>query len=177
MIAVLTFATAGTLLLMLVTTRPKGQGGWSWRSPQWLDSRIILHHRAILLAHDEVLAGQAPDTEFEAKVSQRFREARKAGELTSSPGIMEDSFVRRRFLGIGWGQGEFLDRLGLRTRCDVLLVPLWMLLVLLAAYPTIAFIRGPMRRMRRRRKGLCVKCGYDLTGNVSGVCPECGQGI
>jgi uncharacterized paraquat-inducible protein A len=26
----------------------------------------------------------------------------------------------------------------------------------------------------RRRRGLCVKCGYDLTGNTSGVCPECG---
>ena len=25
--------------------------------------------------------------------------------------------------------------------------------------------------------GLCYKCGYDLTGNVSGVCPECGQPI
>ncbi len=23
--------------------------------------------------------------------------------------------------------------------------------------------------------GLCFKCGYDLTGNVSGVCPECGR--
>ena len=24
---------------------------------------------------------------------------------------------------------------------------------------------------------LCWTCGYDLTGNVSGVCPECGTGI
>ena len=23
----------------------------------------------------------------------------------------------------------------------------------------------------------CVNCGYDLTGNVSGVCPECGKRI
>lgn len=43
-----------------------------------------------------------------------------------------------------------------------------------AAYPTIAFIRGPLRRWRRRKKGLCLNCGYDLTGNESGVCPECG---
>jgi hypothetical protein len=27
------------------------------------------------------------------------------------------------------------------------------------------------------REGFCVKCGYDLTGNVSGVCPECGRPI
>ncbi len=47
------------------------------------------------------------------------------------------------------------------------------LLLLFSAYPIVAFIRGPLRRYRRRRKGLCVQCAYDLTGNVSGVCPEC----
>lgn len=52
---------------------------------------------------------------------------------------------------------------------------LWPCFVLFATYPTIAFIRGPVRRWRRRRKGLCVKCGYDLTGNVTAVCPECGE--
>jgi DMSO/TMAO reductase YedYZ heme-binding membrane subunit len=30
-----------------------------------------------------------------------------------------------------------------------------------------------LRRLRRER-GQCVRCGYDLRGNVSGVCPECG---
>ena len=27
---------------------------------------------------------------------------------------------------------------------------------------------------RRARNNLCPRCGYNLTGNVSGVCPECG---
>lgn len=26
-------------------------------------------------------------------------------------------------------------------------------------------------------KGMCQSCGYNLTGNVSGVCPECGVAI
>ena len=26
----------------------------------------------------------------------------------------------------------------------------------------------------RRKRGQCASCGYDLAGNVSGVCPECG---
>ena len=30
---------------------------------------------------------------------------------------------------------------------------------------------------QRLREGLCLKCGYDLTGNESGVCPECGTAI
>ena len=51
------------------------------------------------------------------------------------------------------------------------------LVFMFAAYPTFAFIRGPLRRHRRRRKGLCLKCGYDLTGNESGTCPECGSEV
>ncbi len=27
----------------------------------------------------------------------------------------------------------------------------------------------------RYRPGFCQECGYDLTGNVSGICPECGS--
>ena len=40
---------------------------------------------------------------------------------------------------------------------------------------TGTFLLGPYRRYRRRKKGLCLTCGYDLTGNESGVCPECGS--
>lgn len=53
--------------------------------------------------------------------------------------------------------------------------PHWLVVLLFLAYPIIAFIHGPCRRYRRYKKGLCLTCGYNLTGNVSGVCPECGQ--
>jgi hypothetical protein len=29
----------------------------------------------------------------------------------------------------------------------------------------------------RRRRGACPRCRYDLTGNTTGVCPECGARI
>ena len=32
-------------------------------------------------------------------------------------------------------------------------------------------------RQQRYRDGLCMTCGYSLTGNVSGICPECGTHI
>jgi hypothetical protein len=57
---------------------------------------------------------------------------------------------------------------------DRLIVPLWGPVALLLAYPALAFLSGALRRHRRRKKGLCQNCGYNLTGNVSGVCPECG---
>jgi len=53
-------------------------------------------------------------------------------------------------------------------------IPLWMIAVLFAIYPSIAIARGALRRYRCRQYGLCPNCGYDLTANVSGVCPECG---
>ena len=28
---------------------------------------------------------------------------------------------------------------------------------------------------QRRKSGQCLHCGYDLTGNLSGTCPECGS--
>ena len=33
------------------------------------------------------------------------------------------------------------------------------------------------RQLRRWQRGECVHCGYDLTGNASGTCPECGSKI
>ncbi len=54
-------------------------------------------------------------------------------------------------------------------------IPLWPWLVLFLGYPV-----GPLvvRFLRRQPKqGWCVRCGYDLTGNESGVCPECGSEI
>jgi hypothetical protein len=39
----------------------------------------------------------------------------------------------------------------------------------------IVFKRRERRRDMRRQNNLCVACGYNLTGNVSGVCPECGE--
>lgn len=55
--------------------------------------------------------------------------------------------------------------------------PSWALLILaglLGTYPGVVFIRRPFRRARRLRNGWCLGCGYDLQGNISGVCPECG---
>ena len=54
-------------------------------------------------------------------------------------------------------------------------MPLWIPFVLFATYPATAFICGPLRRHLRRRKGQCLRCGYSLEGNVTGVCPECGM--
>jgi hypothetical protein len=37
--------------------------------------------------------------------------------------------------------------------------------------------RGLRRILAGRGVPICVSCGYGLTGNVSGICPECGKPI
>jgi len=48
-------------------------------------------------------------------------------------------------------------------------VPLWIPTVLVGFFTFRSW-----RRWRMFGIGKCIKCGYDLTGNVSGICPECG---
>ncbi len=51
--------------------------------------------------------------------------------------------------------------------------PLWLPTLLLIVYPATIFVRGPLRRWRRRRSGSCVQCGYTLRGLTEPRCPEC----
>lgn len=83
--------------------------------------------------------------------------------------------------GVGWPLGWF-GRCGCYVgvnrnnwRYGVLVLPLWVLVGLLFIHPSVAFVRGPVRRWRRRRRNQCIHCGYDLTGNTTGICPECGN--
>ena len=58
-------------------------------------------------------------------------------------------------------------------------VPFWFAAMLVGT-PAVLLLPGHVkdrRRMRRARAGCCLTCGYDLTGNESGVCPECGVKI
>jgi hypothetical protein len=58
-------------------------------------------------------------------------------------------------------------------------VPNW-LAVLISASPVAVLLirfRRTTRAGVRHRANLCSACGYNLTGNVSGVCPECGTPI
>ena len=51
--------------------------------------------------------------------------------------------------------------------------PLWLPTLLFGTWPSIALTRQIKRRYFS--PGICRKCGYDLRGTPSGVCPECGR--
>ncbi len=50
-------------------------------------------------------------------------------------------------------------------------MPLYLLVIPFASLTAWLWYRN----QRRSRRGQCSECGYDLTGNTSGVCPECGN--
>jgi len=51
------------------------------------------------------------------------------------------------------------------------------ILCMVGGMASVFLLLRPCRRVYRRRRGRCIECGYNLTGNVSGVCPECGEKI
>ncbi len=52
----------------------------------------------------------------------------------------------------------------------------WIVIFNAAVYGTTAAVAGTLIRTRRVPEGhRCARCSYDLTGNESGVCPECGR--
>ena len=71
----------------------------------------------------------------------------------------------------GWEEPHyaFLPTFGRPGGRWELTVPVWMVFCICAVLTAIAFRRS------RIPPGHCHKCGYDLAGNVSGRCPECGE--
>ena len=50
-------------------------------------------------------------------------------------------------------------------------IPIWIPFAAVSA-PTVAFW---LLGRRRPKPGHCRRCAYNLTGNTSGICPECGE--
>jgi len=73
-------------------------------------------------------------------------------------------------------RGERVKVTGRAGTETTLAMPLATFVVLFAALPTVSLVAWG-RRARRVRKGACPACSYNLTGNTSGVCPECGTAV
>jgi len=72
-------------------------------------------------------------------------------------------------MGRGWRPQLKLDSWSFRH----VYIPLWIPTVAFSAYPI--YLLTPLhRRRKRRRLGLCVKCGYNLKGSID-RCSECGE--
>jgi len=77
----------------------------------------------------------------------------------------------------GWIQALF----GYNTILGYAVFVTWVLVGGIVPWMLVAYFgRQRVRRLLRQtlaREGepVCIECGFELTGNVSGVCPECGD--
>lgn len=146
-------------------------GVWSWPERYVIDVRVFEKTRVGFGIDNGALVTvlMRPTDRVRTVVARAIR----VGRLRLWREVLEDPMIcGEPFNHSGLGGPSTTAKLVLGMH-----VPCWVAWVLFAAYPTLAFVRGPVRRWRRRRRGLCVRCGYNLTGNVSGVCPECGTEI
>ena len=59
---------------------------------------------------------------------------------------------------------------------DTLVIPSWLIVIVSSILPGRSAFRWFLVR-QRRLKNRCPVCGYNLTANTSGVCPECGTAV
>jgi hypothetical protein len=59
---------------------------------------------------------------------------------------------------------------------DEVVIPFWFIVVTCGFTPIVWLILAARCR-QRVRSNRCVRCGYSLSGNTSGVCPECGAPV
>lgn len=130
----------------------------SHAAPYWKRFDLTLYKSVWLtlengVCHMELLSMPtkvASKSEFVVPVKKGKRPPKKAFRLTT------------RTHGKGYRTTEVAFPLSLST-------------IVLALSGTIPFALGPAQRWRRKRNGCCVDCGYNLSGNRSGRCPECGM--
>ena len=63
-----------------------------------------------------------------------------------------------------------------RRQSYIVAVPFWLVAFIFGLLPGVLGY-GMWRGARSTRANQCARCSYDLTGNVSGVCPECGSTV
>lgn len=112
-----------------------------------------------------------PPQQFHAPQYQRDLPRPPFNWILLMGGSTGDTLADWQHAGFAWHQRRNA-RLG--TLHAIAVVPFWAIAAATAALP-LAWTTARLRsRARRHPYGLCRNCGYDLTGNVSGICPECG---
>jgi hypothetical protein len=81
----------------------------------------------------------------------------KGGRLFRSPWFVHYKSWDEPFLNLSGTEIQIAD---------------WFIVVALAILPAIWFFNW--RKKKKPGPGVCGKCSYDLTGNETGTCPECG---
>ena len=128
--------------------------------------------------HSCLLANGTISAQFKSFASVRARESYLQSSTATLPTrwvwgiIVPPSFSPMWFPT--W-ESHWLANNPYRPKVTAVSLPMWistaaLLIVFVLLY---APIRGERRRRKRKKLGLCLKCGYDLRASKD-ICPECG---
>jgi hypothetical protein len=176
-----TFASFVSFLLFIATAG-------LWVRGLWVQDRLSLSRSAIVWDFANVDGALRysreedwPDRPPSPDASPGFQTNYLSGERVLGDG---DLSFEGEAQSMGWeGFGFVICPAQISSRpsmtsATLYIVPLWFVALVTVAMP-MAWLRpvGRVRRWHKRRPGRCSHCCYDLSGNVSGVCPECGNSV
>jgi len=117
--------------------------------------------------------GETERVEYHATLVKGYLELTRQGFVRTQPIRVEDWLIGPEQVGgfpplLEWRSSQSGNLLHHTLRTSV-----WVPVLTFAAAPLLALARY-IRRRRLPPPGHCLSCGYNLTGNTSGRCPECG---
>ena len=166
----------------------RGDQTWGLVESRTDSGFVVLHHSPLVgIEHWLVMKnpGMKPDPKLPVTTEPRWV-------------VMEDSFAGLHTFGYGWPArcARMVVLGGSGVLYTIVLEPFWHwsiagkplslpahpvwwgVLINTAVYAAILAglltVPRAIRTRFRLRRGLCPGCGYDLAGNTSGICPECG---
>jgi hypothetical protein len=165
---VLVLAAAGALIAGHVISPPR------YLSYYWPKDAAATRNLAVGVSQGEFVFAFETQPSNEVHWTTRGFEVSTFKQTLSNPYSTSDARSFINIFGVRYFKLKFSAYFSMTpalTVMDVLEVPPWMVAI------PLLIAAGVVHRRNRPKPNRCRNCEYDLTGNVSGVCPECGVAV